>query len=104
MLHSVTGYSGGGKQMIAEYEDKAEFLLEAPRHTRLAQAHKHCRDKKSPLLTPPAFQSDCWRFLQRMTVTVPLFAKQLAAVTTLKASDRFLPRNTRRGGEIHRRR
>lgn len=39
---SLTGYSGGGKKMIAEYEaaENAE-RLEAPRLYGLAQSHKH---------------------------------------------------------------
>ena len=40
--HSVTGYSGGGKKMIAEYESEdRESLLSAPRQYGLTQEHKH---------------------------------------------------------------
>ena len=39
--HSITGYSGGGKKMIAEYEDDGrEFTFDAPRQYALGQTHK----------------------------------------------------------------
>ena len=39
---SLTGYSGGGKKMIAQYEDvKRDSLLDAPRQYGLTQTHKH---------------------------------------------------------------
>lgn len=57
---SLTGYSGGGKKMIADYEsdELAETLL-APRSYGLSQTHKHlpemskiCGLEKLPLFTP----------------------------------------------------
>ena len=42
--YSLTGYSGGGKKMIAEYEaDTLDPLYVAPRQYGLAQQHKHLR-------------------------------------------------------------
>ena len=39
---SLTGYSGGGKGMIADYESaERESLLDAPRQYGIAQQHKH---------------------------------------------------------------
>ena len=39
---SLTGYSGGGKKMIAEYESEERCpLLDAPRQYGIAQTHKH---------------------------------------------------------------
>ena len=57
---SLTGYSGGGKKMIAEYEDENRSpLLEAPRIYALSQAHKHlpemvrlCGLSKEPVFSP----------------------------------------------------
>lgn len=42
---SLTGYSGGGKKMIADYEsaDKS-VLLKAPRQYGLTQQHKHLKE------------------------------------------------------------
>ena len=45
---SFTGYSGGGKKMIAEYEGaEREELLNAPRQYGLSQAHKHLPEMKA---------------------------------------------------------
>ncbi|HAY96757.1 MAG TPA: N-acetyl-gamma-glutamyl-phosphate reductase, partial [Ruminococcaceae bacterium] len=39
---SVTGYSGGGKKMIAEYEgENRDILLSSPRQYGIGQTHKH---------------------------------------------------------------
>ena len=40
-LFSLTGYSGGGKKMIYQYENEKDFSLEAPRIYGLTQMHKH---------------------------------------------------------------
>ena len=40
--HSITGYSGGGKKMIADYEsDDMPATYTAPRQYALGQSHKH---------------------------------------------------------------
>lgn len=57
---SLTGYSGGGKKMIAEYESEGrDKLLDAPRMYGLAQSHKHipeilkiCGLSKAPVFSP----------------------------------------------------
>ena len=38
---SLTGYSGGGKKMIAQYEAGADTALESPRQYGISQSHKH---------------------------------------------------------------
>ena len=78
--HSITGYSGGGKKMIAEYEaEERDTLLSAPRQYGLTQTHKHLKEMKAitgisefPIFTPVV--SD---FYSGMTVTVPLFASKI---------------------------
>ena len=46
--YSITGYSGGGKKMIAEYEDEQkDKLLYSPRTYALTQQHKHLREMKA---------------------------------------------------------
>ena len=43
--HSITGYSGGGKAMIAQYQDpNGDALLGAPRQYGLTQMHKHLKE------------------------------------------------------------
>lgn len=78
--HSITGYSGGGKKMIAEYEseDRAEFF-DAPRQYALSQTHKHLKEMKAitGLENAPIFCPIVSDFYSGMTVTVPLFASQL---------------------------
>ena len=77
---SLTGYSGGGKKMIAEYEaaDRSA-LLAAPRQYGLGQQHKHLREMAAlcGLEDPPLFCPIVADFYSGMEVTVPLFAGQL---------------------------
>ncbi len=77
---SLTGYSGGGKKMIAEYEDaEREELLNAPRQYGLSQKHKHLPEmsKVTGINNAPAFIPVVDDFYSGMEVTVPLFASQL---------------------------
>ncbi len=77
---SLTGYSGGGKGMIAEYEDDArDALLDAPRQYGLSQQHKHLPEmaKVCGLTTDPLFCPIVGDFYSGMEVTVPLFATQV---------------------------
>lgn len=78
--HSVTGYSGGGKKMIAQYENpERSVLLSAPRQYALTQVHKHLPEMKhqTGLLREPIFSPIVAVFYSGMEVTVPLFAKDL---------------------------
>ncbi|MBQ7968876.1 MAG: N-acetyl-gamma-glutamyl-phosphate reductase [Clostridia bacterium] len=77
---SITGYSGGGKKMIAEYESyELSPLLEGPRQYALTQQHKHlkemiaiCKLDKAPVFCPIVAN-----FYSGMEVTVPLFASDI---------------------------
>lgn len=78
--HSLTGYSGGGKKMIADYEDKdRSFLLSTPRQYGLSQNHKHLKEMKhvSMLDSAPMFSPIVDDFYSGMEMTVQLFASQL---------------------------
>lgn len=78
--HSLTGYSGGGKKMIAEYEAADRHaLLSAPRQYGLTQQHKHLREMKyvTGVETEPIFCPIVSDYYSGMEVTVPLFAAQL---------------------------
>ncbi len=78
--HSITGYSGGGKKMIADYEnEERDSLLDAPRQYALGQQHKHLKEMKAVtgLENAPVFCPIVSDFYSGMTVTVPLFASQL---------------------------
>ncbi len=83
---SLTGYSGGGKKMIAEYEDeKRDELLDAPRQYGLTQQHKHLKEMKaiSKIENAPAFCPVVAPFYSGMEVTVPIFKSMLKDGTTL---------------------
>ncbi len=77
---SVTGYSGGGKKMIAEYEDASRAAaFSSPRQYGLTQKHKHLKEmvKICGLETTPVFCPIVADFYSGMTVTVPLFARDI---------------------------
>ena len=80
--HSLTGYSGGGKGMIADYEapDRAEKFASA-RPYGLSQTHKHLPEMVgvTGLEAPPVFCPIVADYYCGMVVTVPLFKEQLNA-------------------------
>lgn len=77
---SLTGYSGGGKKMIAEYEsdDKSNFL-NSPRMYALGQKHKHLKEmvKICNLETAPAFCPVVADYYSGMEVNITLFGKDV---------------------------
>ena len=77
---SLTGYSGGGKNMIAEYEapDRPP-RLKGPRQYALSQQHKHLKEmvQMCGLTHTPVFCPIVGDFYSGMEVTVPLFAKDV---------------------------
>jgi len=77
---SLTGYSGGGKKMIAEYEgENRSRLLDSPRQYGTTQNHKHLPEMQAivGLTTPPIFCPIVADYYSGMEVTVPLFAKDV---------------------------
>ena len=88
--HSITGYSGGGKGMIAEYEgENRPLIFDAPRQYALAQQHKHLKEMKAitGIGNAPIFCPIVSDFYSGMCVTVPLFKAQLknADINDIKA-------------------
>lgn len=80
---SLTGYSGGGKKMIAQYEDEnRDSLLDAPRQYGLTQTHKHLPEmtQVSGLEVPPVFCPVVAPYYAGMEVTVSLHNKSIQAV------------------------
>ena len=76
---SITGYSGGGKSMIADYEAKPrDPLLDAPRLYGLAQGHKHIPEmmKYTGLENTPAFCPVVADFYSGMEVIVTITRAQ----------------------------
>ncbi len=73
---SLTGYSGGGKKMIAQYEgEERDPLLDAPRMYGLTQNHKHLKEMKriSGLMKEPVFCPIVADYYSGMETIVPLF-------------------------------
>ena len=86
-ITSLTGYSGGGKKMIAEYESEGRSpLLDAPRAYALPQHHKHLPEMKAltGLHTLPAFLPIVGDFYSGMLVTVPVFREDLLNGATIE--------------------
>ena len=82
--HSVTGYSGGGKKMIGEYESpERDPLLGAPRQYGLTQEHKHLKEMKAitGLSSAPIFCPIVSDFYSGMVVTVPLFKEDVGGAS-----------------------
>lgn len=89
---SLTGYSGGGKKMIAEYESKDRSTeLNAPREYALSQQHKHLKEmmkitglNKEPLFTPIVAD-----YYSGMVVSVPLYTELLNGNQTPENIQKF---------------
>lgn len=99
---SITGYSGGGKKMIEQYEAGGDPKLDAPRPYGLTLAHKHVPEMSAHtgLKTPPIFMPIVGKFLKGLAVSVPLHLSQLKpgstaetlhqALTSRYAGERFV--------------
>lgn len=75
---SLTGYSGGGKKMIAEYEaDETPREFDAPRQYATLQSHKHLKEMKAVtgIDNAPVFSPVVCDFYSGMQVTVPMFSE-----------------------------
>jgi len=71
---SITGYSGGGKKMIEQYEAGSEPALASPRPYALSLAHKHVPEMMAHtgLRTAPIFMPIVGHFHKGLAVSVPL--------------------------------
>ena len=75
-IHAVSGYSGGGKRMIADYERGGAPAFEA---YALGLEHKHVPEieRYARLARRPIFAPSVGDFAQGMLVCVPLFLDDL---------------------------
>ncbi|MEZ6021898.1 MAG: N-acetyl-gamma-glutamyl-phosphate reductase [Hyphomonadaceae bacterium] len=87
-VNAVSGYSGGGKAMIAEFENEAD-----PTYTRvpfriyaMAQKHKHVPEMQvhAGLARAPLFAPSVGRYYKGMLVEVPLPLSALPGAPKLK--------------------
>jgi N-acetyl-gamma-glutamyl-phosphate reductase len=85
---SVTGYSGGGKKLIAVYEsgETPKNQLKAPRHYALSLKHKHVTEmqKVTGLQYPPLFTPIVDDYYQGMVVSIPLMPRMLPKKITAR--------------------
>ncbi|MBX3603791.1 MAG: N-acetyl-gamma-glutamyl-phosphate reductase [Piscinibacter sp.] len=84
---SITGYSGGGKKMIEQYEAGGDARLASPRPYGLKLGHKHLPEMKAHgrLEVTPVFLPIVANFYKGLSVSVPLHLSQLPAGTTAEA-------------------
>jgi N-acetyl-gamma-glutamyl-phosphate reductase len=78
--YSISGYSGGGKKLIAEYEAGGNARLTSPRPYALGLNHKHLPEMavRSGLKNGPVFTPIVGNFLKGLAVTTYFSPKQLA--------------------------
>ncbi len=99
---SITGYSGGGKKMIADYETNPAPALLSPRPYALGLTHKHLPEMRAHtgLASAPIFSPVVANFYKGLSVTVPLPLTKLpgnpspatvhAALTSAYAGEKFV--------------
>jgi len=87
--YSVTGYSGGGKKMIAEYK---ENFNPSVKPYALGLSHKHLPEmqKIAGLKNPPLFNPILGPYYQGMAVTVSLFPNMLNGINSFDELRNFL--------------
>ena len=80
--NSITGYSGGGKSMIAHYQSPQR--IDAPRPYALALAHKHLPEMQAytGLCVAPIFQPIVGPFYKGLAVTAYLHPQQFSRPAT----------------------
>jgi len=78
--YSITGYSGGGKKMIADYEAGGNARLMSPRPYALELNHKHLPEMavRAGLSAPPVFTPIVANFYKGLAVTTYFHPQQLA--------------------------
>lgn len=88
-VNAVSGYTGGGKQMIAQMEDQSrDDAISAPHFLYgLTLAHKHVPEMKihGLLDRAPIFAPSVGKFAQGMIVQVPLHLDMLAPGASLES-------------------
>lgn len=90
--YSLTGYSGGGKKMIAEYEgEERDPELDSPRQYGVSQKHKHLKEMKAitGLTREPLFSPIVADYYSGMLVSVPMYADMLNGKQTPESIHAF---------------
>lgn len=90
--YSLTGYSGGGKKMIADYEAADRSIdFAAPREYALSQKHKHLPEMKhiTGLTREPLFTPILGDYYNGMVVSLPLYTEFLNGAKTAEEVQAF---------------
>jgi N-acetyl-gamma-glutamyl-phosphate reductase len=95
-VNAVSGYSGGGRSMITEFEDKSapSYTTVPYRIYAMGMAHKHVPEmqRHTRLAHRPLFAPAVGRYAQGMIVELPLPLKALPAAPKLKDIHQALAR------------
>ena len=89
---SITGYSGGGKNMIEWYQKGHFKNADSPKHYALKLNHKHLPEmqKVTGLAYPPVFTPIISNFYKGMAVSIPLLPRLLNKKVTAAEVHKFL--------------
>jgi len=94
-IHAISGYSGGGKKRIEEYESPEGNPYESPQLYGLGLTHKHIPEmtKISGLDSEPIFSPIISSFYNGMSVCVPLHRRLLPANLSKEAIHQYLAKH-----------
>jgi len=89
VCQSLTGYSGGGKPLIAAYQNPQRGkAYDAPRAYALQQQHKHLAEMTAvcDLASPPVFVPVLGDYYSGMLVSVPLSPRPRGGIVKVRAA------------------
>jgi len=90
--HAMSGYSGGGKKRIEEFESPNGHPFESPQLYSLGLTHKHVPEMAmiSGLSCAPIFSPIISSYYKGMSVCLPLHSRLLPSTPTKKTIHEFL--------------
>ncbi len=90
--HALSGYSGGGKKLIAQFEAPEGHNFESPQLYALGLSHKHIPEMTviSGLEQSPIFSPIVCSYFKGMSVCVPLYRKLLSGTPSVENIHAFI--------------
>ncbi len=88
---SLTGYSGGGKKMIAQYEAGGDVALTSPRQYGITQSHKHLPEimAVTGIKNAPGFMPIVANYYSGMEVSIPIQGCKISKDETIELFKEF---------------
>lgn len=88
---SLTGYSGGGKKMIAQYEAGGDIALTSPRQYGITQSHKHLPEimAVTGIKNAPGFMPIVANYYSGMEVSIPIQGCKISKNETIELFKEF---------------